>query len=499
MRRKSLLLITVDCLRADHVGFCGYDRGTTPFLDSLAATSFVLPRAIVAGAPTYFSFPAIMASRYPLALGRDVLGIAPGEATLATSLQAAGYATAAFLAGNPYLCPRLGYHQGFTTFRDFLSMPLPENTDASKPGRFTRLNQAVEKAARKSESASAAYNELYFRYCQWRVSRRAPSMDELRRYPAADVMVDQARSWLSGVRDQPFFLWLHLMDPHHPYFPPEQALSELGCQDMDADRAAFVNALWSREEVSRKRLLTHRKEIVSLYDAGVYWADKQISRLVTALKHLRRWDDTVLTVTADHGEELLESEARYHTPTNLSERLIHVPLLVRVPGESGVRQPDVPFSLIHLAPTLLEILQVVQPPTFQGKGFWTQMQAGQSDPTPVIVECVYGCQNAFSREHRLGPRLLAVRDVRYKLIINFHQQTELLFDLANDPSESRPLDDNICKTEREHLLRAALQHLSSAKAKKDPELRLRARIREIQQLTMRIKQREGELAMATAS
>src|SRR5947209_14982056 len=106
MKQKSLLLITVDCLRADHVGFHGYRRGTTPFLDSLAPASFVLPKAMVAGAPTYFSFPAIMASRYPLALGRDVLGIAPQEPTLATSLQKAGYETAAFVAGNPYLSQR---------------------------------------------------------------------------------------------------------------------------------------------------------------------------------------------------------------------------------------------------------------------------------------------------------------------------------------------------------------------------------------------------------
>src|SRR5580704_12189787 len=109
--KKSIVLVTVDCLRADHVGFMGYERPTSPFLDSLASESFVVPTAIVAGAPTYYSFPAILASRYPLALGRDVLGIAPHELTLATSLRGAGYTTAAFLAGNPYLSTRSGYDQ----------------------------------------------------------------------------------------------------------------------------------------------------------------------------------------------------------------------------------------------------------------------------------------------------------------------------------------------------------------------------------------------------
>src|SRR5271169_4671861 len=118
--QKSIVLVTVDCLRADHVGFMGYDRPTTPFLDSLARGSFVVPAAIVAGAPTYYSVPAILASRYPLALGRDVLGLGPDESTLASVLKQAGYATASFGAANPYVSPRFGYEQGFDTFRDFL-------------------------------------------------------------------------------------------------------------------------------------------------------------------------------------------------------------------------------------------------------------------------------------------------------------------------------------------------------------------------------------------
>src|SRR5271154_2385186 len=118
--RKSIVLVTVDCLRADHCGFMGYQRPTTPFLDGLAAESFVFPAAIVAGVPTYYSFPAILASRYPLALGREVLGLAPEETNLASTLQGEGYATAFFGAANPYLSAPFGYDFGFGTFNDFL-------------------------------------------------------------------------------------------------------------------------------------------------------------------------------------------------------------------------------------------------------------------------------------------------------------------------------------------------------------------------------------------
>src|ERR1700757_3246041 len=118
-RPTSLILITVDCLRADHVGFMGYHRPTTPFLASLASEAFVVPAAIVSGTPTFYSLPGIMASRYPLGLGRDVIGVAPGETTLASTLRDSGYTTGAFLAANPYLSARFGYDQGFDIFRDF--------------------------------------------------------------------------------------------------------------------------------------------------------------------------------------------------------------------------------------------------------------------------------------------------------------------------------------------------------------------------------------------
>jgi hypothetical protein len=124
------------------------------------------------------------------------------------------------------------------------------------------------------------------------------------------------------------------------------------------------------------------------------------------------------------------------------------------------------------------------------------MKCGRLDPLPAIVECVYGCQNALLLERRLGPRVLAVRDARYKLILNFREQTERMFDLDDDPAESKPLHESVCKGQRAKLLRVALQHLSSAQ--RDAELRLRARIHEIGQMAARVSQEEDEFAVANA-
>jgi arylsulfatase A-like enzyme len=493
MKKTSLVMVTVDCLRADHVGFLGYSRPVTPGLDALAENSIVFSDAVVAGAPTYFSFPAIMASRYPLALGREILGIAPHELTLATSLRDAGYTTAAFLAGNPYLSPRFGYDQGFDTFRDFLdsgSITASAFSRRSETNWLSKLNRRIDSNSRRTHLTAAAYDELYFWYCQWRLSRENFSMDRLRVYPAADVVVDQARSWLSSLGEEPFFLWLHLMDPHHPYYPPAEALSSLGIAGITPRRARFLNSYWNRGDIGTRRLQRHREEILSLYDAGIHWADQQISRLVHALQQSQRWNETVFVVTADHGEEFLEHGNRYHSPTDLFEQLIHVPLLLRSPELSGKHLSQGLFSLIHLAPTLLDAVGVAVPDSFRGRSCWAEISTGNLPSEPVIVECVRESNHPSGPGDQTLPRLIAVRDAAYKLVVDFSRGTDFLYDLKSDPGEYSPLPDRAFPKVRARLLQVARTHLRGARKNRNVELRLLARLREVQQQSKSGKRKE---------
>ena len=480
MNRRSLILITVDCLRADRIGFCGYPRPLIPFLDSLAKESIVFPKAIVAGAPTYFSFPAIMASRYPLGLGRDIVGLAPGEPTIATVLREAGYETAAFIAGNPYLNARFGYDQGFDEFSDFLDVELsrPSVKSTSASSAWSRLNRRLERISSHTEITAAAYSDLYFRYCQWRSAREDLSMNQLRRYPAANVLVDAACSWLRKRSSQPFFLWVHLMDPHHPYYPPVQALESLGLSGVTPRRARFLNSFWNRGDISPRRLQRYRKHIMALYDAGVHWVDQQLARLVEALKAQDQWPETIFVVTADHGEEFLEHGRRYHSPTGLPEQLIRVPLIVRASGTTGKTLPGY-FSLIHLAPTLLEALEIDSPSSFTGRRMWKEIAAGSPAGLPSIVECVESCNNQLSAPDRLDSRLMAVLDGDYKLVLRFREWGDNFYNVKQDPSELQPLPDNVQTKERARLLQVARDHLRDARERRDFNLSLRARFREI--------------------
>lgn len=239
---KSLVLVTVDCWRADHAGFMGYPTPTTPFLDRLATESLVFPKAIVTGAPTYYSFPGLLAARFPLSLGREVVGLAPGELTLATVFERAGYETAAYVAANPYLSARFGYQQGFAVFRDFLveeSARSGERQHAAQTPRVrTRFNQRLAKLAHGLGPVGAWYDELYFQYCQRIAAPKNQNWDGLRRFPSADVLVNEACTWLASLGSRPFFLWLHLMDPHAPYYPPAQAIEAMELAGLNPSGAA---------------------------------------------------------------------------------------------------------------------------------------------------------------------------------------------------------------------------------------------------------------------
>lgn len=478
---KSLVLITVDCLRADHTGYMGYARPTTPFLDSLAAESLVFPKAIVAGAPTFYSFPGIMASRFPLALGREVVGIAPGEPTLATVLLEAGKRTAAFVAANPYLSKRFGYAQGFEVFEDYLSTDFPSSREIRVepvPRLLSRLNSYIADFAHRIGPLGKLYDELYFHYGQRNAASKGEDWDTLRPFPAADVLVDQACQWLESLEDQPFFLWLHFMDAHAPYCPSADALSATGAQHISPERGHYLNAAWNRADLGTERLLKHRDEIVCLHDAGIRWVDMQLARLVDKMRGLSLWDTSMFVQTADHGEEFLDHGGRFHYPSRAYQELLHVPLLLRIPGVQSKPLSDAPFSHINLAPTILDALGVGAPPEFEGQSYWAEAHR-KAGWEYAVSESVGGCTNPMDKQNRMKGRVLAVQDRRYKLVLDFDSNKEELFDLESDPRERRALAADAEKSARARLLRTALQHLMASAPEYRRELAIRAGLHEV--------------------
>ncbi len=476
----NLVLITIDCLRADHVGFMGYQRPTTPNLDRLAAESIVFDKAQVAGSPTYFSFPSILSSRYPVVLARQALGLPKGSATLSICLKKAGYSTAGFTSGNLYVSAHQGYKAGFDTWEDWCSGSLLDQPDSLPGEQGARSTSLVKKAVRgmagRVPGGRRIYDELGFRYGYWRTARQqAGRWDEQRKYPPAAEVTDRALDWLRAHSTPPFFLWIHYMDPHAPRCPTAESLDCLGAAHVDRKRQFFLNSIWLRTDVSAGYFNRYRKDLLSCYDAGIRDVDAQIDRLWSQLGASGQREQTLLAVLGDHGEEFLEHGRLGHTPPRLYEELTHVPVLLHVPWV-GARRVAWPFSLIDLSPTLLQALSIPIPESFQGAARWEQVRDGKAWQAATISEAVKGCREPWHDGSGTGPRIIAIREGPYKLVFDFGEGREEWFDLERDPGERFPLPSENANAARRALLRGIREHLRAERAANDRDNQLQSRL-----------------------
>jgi choline-sulfatase len=304
--RPSVLLVTFDTTRADHIGAYGYEAAKTPVLDGLAARGTLFERAYSAAPLTIPSHATILTGRTPPSHGvRDNGDFVLGEAeiTLAERFAQAGYTTAAFTAAFPTQA-RWGFDQGFHHYHDPLERP-PTQLD-------------------------------------WSDQRRA------------EEVVDDALATLSGI-DGPLFVWLHFFDPHWPYAPPppfDPALpacdaSEGGAQEPTGEPNALQDTC-----------------ALAAYDGEIAYTDHQLGRF------LRWWDqarpDSTTLITADHGEGLGDGGERTHGFL-LHDGTIRVPLIATGPAFEPGHRIATPVSHIDIAPTLLSLAGLEAHPGLQGR------------------------------------------------------------------------------------------------------------------------------------
>ncbi len=426
--KPNLVLVVVDTLRADHLSAYGYARETSPNFDALARQAVLFEQARAQASCTFPSVNSLLTSRDPLVfLGQEGgrLGIPETVPSLAEVLRDAGYTTAA-VSASPVVRksptrfnPAGGFDRGF---------------------------------------------EIFDEQCLWQ---------------SADCVNGRLEALLPGL-GPPYFLYLHFMEPHGPYRPPERhprrwALPiEAPDFVLAGDPNPIADALYKHGQpspVSADQL----QHLVDLYDEEIAYFDSELPRLLAALESSRSAGGTVLVLASDHGEAFLEhGDVKHcHAPFDTQVR---TPLLIRTPHGAAGRRVQGAVSNLDLAPTLLDLAGLDArasggwAPAGESLRPWLGSQAPPGEDAPRL---------AFSSQGEWR----SVTDGRSKLLYDMARRTFALFDLAADPGELEDLSARH-PAELERLQRALYERLvriegSAASEKslllgKEAEDRLRA-------------------------
>ncbi|WP_049919167.1 sulfatase [Haloarcula marismortui] len=290
---RNIILLSADALRADHLSCYGYNRETSPRLDAFAEDCIRFENAYSASSHTREAVPALLTGEYPDVAVDSRYNLA--SETIASTLSGEGYATAGFHS-NPFVSRAYGFDQGFDHFDDDLRLG---------------QNKLIALAQR-------AFDKLRNRHYA-----RAPEINE------------RSLDWVESLDDdQPFFLWNHYMDTHGPYEPPNEYATlwaERGLSGRDA-QSLYQRAIDDPKSITEDE----RQLLVDLYDAEIRYNDEYLGEFFEALRERGLLEESLVFVTADHGDAFGE-HGYYEHPRYLHEEITKVPLLVRAPdGNSGV-------------------------------------------------------------------------------------------------------------------------------------------------------------------
>ena len=373
-RPYDVVLVTIDTLRADHLGAYGYARPTSPHIDALAERGTLFERCSTYWPKTRASFVMMLTGRTPSRNGfskthPQLLDFNP---TLAQTLKDAGYETAAAV-DNPNVAANLGYARGFDEY--------------------------VE---------------------TWEDPSLATEMDRTRAITAFGL------EQLGRERERPLFLWLHYVNPHTPYQPPapfDTAFLEEASPEPELELVRGMHGgIPERLAVEGRRRLSY---YVAQYDGEIAAVDREVGEIARAVERGKGFDRTLVLLTSDHGESLGEHDYYFDHGADLFEPSLAVPLIVALPGgPKGNRSRSI-ASTLDVLPTVLDAVKVSFPPELSG----TSLLPAVEGRGPVERERLFAQNDLHHRATWTRHRKLVVEQV------DEERERHLLFDLGRDPGE----------------------------------------------------------------
>lgn len=407
--KPNIIVLTVDTLRADHMGLHGYHRDTMPMIEAFARTAAVFDNAVVSRGSTCPSYASMLTGLYPFHHGvynnRPVLH--EDLTTLPEVLRSAGYHTAAFMSNFVLVGEISGCHQGFDIYDDWV-----EEREANRTN-YERTAGSTVKAILE---------------------------------------------WLESNPPQPFFLFTNFIDPHGPYTPPERLKSLY-----QSNKKRMLNL----EQIPSYQLLEgslNYFDYVDGYDAEIRYVDEAMGVLIEQLKRKGLWDDALVIFTSDHGESFGEHHIYFEHQFHVWEETVRVPLAIRLPNRRNnqntvlSRRVRSVCSPMDLMPTILDYLNIGFDGRIDGRSLLPILSDAEDNNRIMFLE--------FPNNSIPGspyPDIYAVRTATHKLIGTWDQHTgqlkqRVVFNIAKDPLEKRSIRYN-SRLKLHHKLADALDSM----------------------------------------
>ena len=376
--QPNLIVISIDTLRADHLGCYGYNRPTSPLLDTLAAQGVLFENASATSPWTLPSHGSLFTGFYPSQIGLSSTAgrLPPDFETLATLISRHNISTAA-IVNSIYLGARYGLNRGFDYFR-----LVPES--------YTTTG-------------------------------------------VAPTIIKDAITWLDNHSHEQFFLFLHFYDVHSDYCSlPRYEKEFVGTYNgiVDGTNRQLLEVRHGKLDLNT----TDIQHLIGLYDAGIRQLNDQLEVLFDYLNNRKLLEKTYIIITSDHGEEFLEHGKILHSQTHYQEA-IHIPLILLGPGIPPSKRVKGLASLVDVLPTALSLLGIPQPSRLKGVDL---APLWQRDNYQFAERTIFSEADKLNEKNDIKR---AARRGAYKLHHNTVAHTSELYNLMHDPKERRNIAD----------------------------------------------------------
>jgi arylsulfatase A-like enzyme len=431
-----VLLLTIETLRADHVGSYGYRRNTTPNLDRLAREGARFEMAVAQAPFTLPSLASILTGRTPPLHGvrNHPAVLADSIETLAERFQSAGYQTAA-MTRHTWLRSKSGLDQGFEEYHnnkfsaglDARSLSLAASDwlgerDPARPFFLWLHFLDPHLPYTPSYPYSVLYHDEY---------REEPQVKHLRKMADAALERDEyAPTPYADLSGGPYY------DLVLRHYPRNRVLLDLAFWRRTRGSIFFGKDLYSRYEVS---------QIVDLYDGAVLYTDDNLARIFSRLNELGLEDTTVVAVAGDHGEAFGEHGMSFAHDFTLYDEVLRVPLVIRGPGVVAGSDIGQQVRLMDLTPTLLELAGLEPPSGIEARSLAPLLRGGSLPYLAAFGESA-PARPQFPEQDKIAlpgirGKWRMVRTDRWKLIRIPREEGDLheLYDLVDDPGETKNL------------------------------------------------------------